>query len=139
MPYKILPHTADWMVEATGNTLEEAFAEAARGAFEVICPPDEVRKAQSFPIKVQAKRLMSLLYEFIEELIVLTDTEGFLLNSLSDMKIVQNEDGFTLTAIAWGDHYKNYDVKSAIKSMTYSDMLIKEEQGKYRVRITVDI
>lgn len=139
MSYIILPHTADWMVEARGLTLEEAFVEAALGSFEVIINPGEVKPILEFKIDVKAKRLMSLLYEFIEELIVLTDTEGFLLNTVEDVKISEENGDFTLTGIARGDHYKNYEVKTAIKSMTYSDMIIKEENGEYIVRVTVDI
>ena len=139
MPYTILPHTADWMVEATGKTLEEAFCEAAKGAFEVVIDPKLVDEKISYSIDVTAKRKMTLLYEFIEQLIILQDTKGFILHEVKQMRMTQQGEEFHLTCTVVGDHHKNYDTHSAIKSMTYSDMLIKEEKGKVTVRLTVDI
>jgi len=127
------------MVEASGTTLEEAFCEAAKGAFEVVIPWQQVKDKLAFPVKISAKRLMSLLYEFIEQIIILQDTKGFLLHAVHNMTILQQGDEFHLTCTLVGDKGEEYDTHSAIKSMTYSDMLIKEEKGKVTIRLTVDI
>nr|MCK4929639.1 archease [Nanoarchaeota archaeon] len=55
------------------------------------------------------------------------------------MKIKQEKNNYSLQCIALGDNYKNYEVKGNIKSVTYSEMLIKKEEKGFVVEVVLDI
>jgi SHS2 domain-containing protein len=156
--FEFLEHTADVKFRAYGKNLEEAFENAALATFEIMTPIKKVKPKQKKTIKVEAKKKRSLLYDFLEELIVLTDTEGFLLSKVKSLKITerkgsngQNNKGndeeskkgkaplFQLKAVVVGDAGGQYDVSTYIKAVTYSDMFIKEEPGKVVIQVVHDI
>jgi SHS2 domain-containing protein len=78
----------------------------------------------------------SLLYDFLEQLVVLLN-EGFLLHHVSMIKI---EKETSLKATVVGDMIdEKYDVNSEVKAITYHDMEVKKLKGKYMIQVIVDI
>lgn len=136
--YEYLDHTADLKIRAYGKTLEEAFANAALAGFDFLTDTTKVEKKIKKKIKISASRVESLLYDFLEELLFLTDTAGFILSEIKDMKIKEDK-AFTLECTALGDHYKKYDVKGNIKSVTYSEMLIDKKPDEFVIEVVLDI
>ena len=139
MKYEYLDHTADLKIRAYGNTLEEAFINTAIGAFNFLTDTSKVKKKIEKKINITANRIESLLYDFLEELLFMLDTEGFILAEIKDMKIREGEGVFSLECVALGDNYKKYDVKGNIKSVTYSEMSIKRDKGEYVIEVVLDI
>ena len=80
--FKFLEHTADAKFQAFGKNLEEAFSNAALAMFSVITNTRKVKENVSHDIECSSKDLKSLLYDFLEELVFLIDTENFLLNKV---------------------------------------------------------
>jgi SHS2 domain-containing protein len=139
MKYEYLKHTADLKVRAYGKTLEEAFANVAIGGFDFLTDTTKIKKKAEKKISIKSKRIEALLYDFLEELLFLLDTESFIISDFKDMKIKQAKDKFELTCVAQGDSYKNYDVKGDIKAITYSEMLIKKEKTGFVIEAVFDI
>ena len=139
MKYKYLDHTADAKFQAFGKSLEEAFVNAALAAFNIIVKTDDVKPEIVKEIKVKANKKESLLYDFLEELFFLLDTEGFVLNKIEDVEIKEEKKAFHLHAKALGDSYKNYEVHGNLKSVTYNDMFIKEEKDNVTVQVVIDL
>ena len=80
------------------------------------------------------------LYDFLERLLFLLDTEGFLLHSIDEIKIEKTKKGYKLEADANGDLADHsYETKGNIKSATYSDMGIKQEDNYCEVIFVLDI
>ena len=139
MKYKYLEHTADAKFQAYGKTLKEGFINAALAMFNILFDPREVKPNIKKKIKISARKKESLLYDFLEELLFLLDTEGFLLNKIERMKISFDKEDYTLECVVYGDSHKDYDMRGNIKSITYNDMFIKEEEGKVVLQVVVDI
>ena len=139
MKYKYIDHTADLKVRAYGKTLEEAFANAAIGGFDFLTDTSKIKKKIEKKITIKSKRVEALLYDFIEQLLFLLDTEGFIISGFKDMKIKEANDDFELTCIAQGDSYKNYEVKGDIKSITYSEMGVHKEKAGFVIDVVLDI
>jgi SHS2 domain-containing protein len=143
MKYEYLKHTADLKVRAYGKTLEEAFANVAIGGFDFLTDTAKIKKKVEKKISITSKRLESLLYDFIEELLFLLDTEGFIISGFKDMKIAEGKDkdkgNYSLKCVALGDSYKSYQVKGDIKAITYSEMSIKKEKNGFEVIVILDI
>ena len=135
-PYEFLPHTADVRVVARGKDLAEAFGNAAYAVTDVVVDHTSIEKKVERKIVVESENRESLLYDFLEEFIVLVDSEGFLLAEVIDLVIEGNK----LKATVTGDTYSDkYETKTHVKAMTYQEMSIVEDSEGVEIRFIVDI
>ncbi|MBT4351506.1 archease [archaeon] len=139
MKFRYLDHTADIKFQAYGDSLEEAFSNSALAMYNSIVDIDNVKPVLKFKVNSKAKKLMTLLYEFMEELIILLDTEGFIATKINTLTINEDDQGYEIHATLSGDEAKNYETHGDIKAMTYSDMEIKEKDGKFMIQVVLDI
>jgi len=134
MKFKFLEHRADAKFQAFGKSLEESFSNAALAMTSVMTDYNKIKPKIKHKIKIKGSDKKSLLYNFLEQLLILLDTEKFLLHKIRNIKI----DGNELTAELIGDKFNNqYDIKINIKAVTYNEMEIKEKP--YMVQVVVDI
>ena len=77
MSYKTLEHATDAIIEVTASNLEEAFQIAGISVIETILDISKVEEKDSKNLIVKGKDLKYLLYNWLEEMIILTITEGF--------------------------------------------------------------
>jgi SHS2 domain-containing protein len=139
MKYEYINHTADLKVRAYGKTLEEAFANVAIGGFDFLTDTTKIKKKIEKKISIKSKRIEALLYDFLEELLFLLDTESFIISGFKGMKIKQAKDNFELTGVAQGDNYKKYEIKGDIKAITYSEMKIEQKNNQVIIQLVFDI
>ena len=136
MKYEFLPHTADVKFRAYGKTMEEAFSNAALALAEVITDYNKVEPNIEKTIEVESEDEKALLYDFLEQFIVLLDSENFLLNSVKEIKIEDNK----LKAVVVGDTtLEKYETETHIKAVTYQEMEIKKEKGQYMLQVVLDL
>jgi len=138
MKYTFLEHTADAKFQAFGKTLEEAFTHAAEAMFKVMVDPEQIKKLVTHDIFAEGADQKALLYNFLEELLVLMDAEQFLLHSVSDVSITEKDGLFSITATAIGDSGEKYESHGQVKAVTYNDMEITKEKDGYIVQVVVD-
>ncbi len=137
--YKFFEHTADFKFESYGKDLEEAFANAALALANVVIEVNEVDLNEEKTIEIQAEDLKSLLYDFLEKFLYLSDTEHFVAGKVNSLKIMKGK-GFRLTATVTGDRgLEKYNYKRHVKAVTYNDMVIEEKPGNVLIRVVVDI
>lgn len=129
--FEYLEHMADKKFRAYGTNLEEQFTNAAYAMANILVDPKTVKPVKEFSFECTAKRTESLLYDFLEQFLILIDTESFMLAKIKKLEIKNNR----LKATVLGDNYKNYEVPGDIKAITYNDMEITD---KY-VQVVVDI
>lgn len=132
--FEFLEHTADVKFQAWGKTIEEAFSGCALAISRTLCKED-IKKKKVYRIKVFGQDNESLLYNFIEELLYLVDTENFLPAKVKEIKIKDNN----LVAKIIGDNSEKYEIKNYIKSPTYNDMFVKKEKDKWVVQVVIDV
>lgn len=139
MQYKFLPHTADVKFQAFGKTLEEAFENCAYALTDTIAELKDIKPKVEKNIKIESESQESLLYDFLEQFLILLDSESFLLSKIKDLKIIKNKK-IKLQATLIGDtHPEKYEIKTYIKAMTYQEMFIKQEKGKFIIQVILDI
>lgn len=137
-----LPHTADVLIEAWGESLEEAFEYAALGVFEVMTDTSRVQTRTEVEITARGLDLEALLYDWVEQLIVTFDTRQLLLSKFRVEEIARNREGvWHLKAKAWGEEYdpERHESRTLVKAMTYHLMEIGRESGCFKLRFVVDI
>lgn len=77
--YEFIDHTADVVIRAFGDTLEDAFAEAAHGLFDIITDSAPVERQRKIEFSVEAIDRESLLVNFLSQLIVIHEIERLVL------------------------------------------------------------
>lgn len=136
MKFKFLEHTADVKFQAYGKTIEESFKNSALAMAKAMYEGTITAK-KTVKIKVKGKDFESLLYNFLEELIVLMDSKGFFVADIKKIKI--NKDKFQLEAEVSGDHAKNYNVSLDVKAITYNEMFVRKKKGKWVCQVVLDV
>jgi len=127
MKYEFLEHTSDAKFKAYGKSFEECFANAAEAMTKVMIDPEKVEDKITKSVQVSGTDLKQLLYNFLEELLFLLDTQNFLLHKVRDIKITPKGKGYFLTANLSGDAVDDkYELETGIKAVTYMDMEVKE-------------
>jgi SHS2 domain-containing protein len=138
--YKFSKHTADAKFKAFGKTLDEAFKNAALAMFSLMVDSKEIEGKITKDIWIkEADDQKSLLYKWLEELLFLFDTKGFLVKDVRMLR-VKDKGKFELMAKVVGDTFKEqYELHGDVKAVTYHDMEIKKEKGKFSVRVVLDL
>ncbi len=137
--YDFLPHTADAKYRAYGKTLEDAFANAALAMTSVMVDPVSVKPMIKKDIVLEAEDKESLLYEWLESLLVFLDSEDFVLSDVESIRISDSGKGFSLEAVVFGDAMSDiYDLFGFVKAVTYNDMSIENKDGHWQVTVVVD-
>ncbi len=135
--FKFLEHTADIQFQAFGKTVEEMFGNASLAMFNSMYD-GKVKAKKTVKVKASGKDYESLLYNFLEELLVLFDGEGFFLSKVKSLKITK-WDGFKLEAEVVGDDAKNYELHIDVKAITYHSMFVKQEGKKWVGQVVLDV
>lgn len=136
MTYKYLKHTADVKFLATGKTLASAFISSAYATIDIVTNHKKVKGLVEHKISIKSEDTKSLLYDFLEKIIVLIDTDGFLLHEVKDLQISEN----TLNCVFVGDkNNDSYMIDKAVKAVTYQEMEIKKEKNIYLIQCVIDI
>lgn len=135
MKYKFLPHTADIKFRAYGATLNNAFENAGLAMFSAMYK-GKIGKSEKKIIKASGKDLESLLYNFLEQLIILLDSKNFF---VSNIKVKVNQKAMKLVAEVYGDDAGKYSIGLDVKAVTYNDMFVKKVAGKWVCQVVVDV
>jgi SHS2 domain-containing protein len=132
--------TADVAIEATGKTLEKAFAEAAVAMFEVQTNTKKIKPAISKEIRIKSEDKKSLLFDWLSRLIYLRDVEKMFFSKF-DVNIKEVEGKFRLVAKAYGEKIdsKRHTLKIEVKGVSYTLMEIEEKPEKCRIRVILDV
>ena len=147
LKYDYFDVTADIGFYAYGKSLEEAYENAGLAMFNVITDIKKVKKQQSKEFEIVSVVLVSLLYDYLEELLFLQDTEFLFFSdfNINIEKIVDENssslENYKLTCSAYGEEI-NWDVhthKSEVKAITFHKMCVKEDDGVFKLRTILDL
>jgi SHS2 domain-containing protein len=134
-----LEHTADAKFQAFGATLEQAFANAALAVASLMWDPEGVSASHTEEVRVSGNDLKQLLMAFLEEILFLLETRGFLLHAAEDVRIRSGEQGLELLAVLKGDEgVGKYETFGDVKAVTYNDMEIETGDAPM-VQVVVDM
>lgn len=136
--YEYLSHTAEAKFAAYGKTLEEAFCSAALALENIMVKTATVKAVNKKLFSVKAKNVQALLYDFLQQLLILFDSEGFVLHTVA-VKIAEQKGMYTLTATLSGDKANKYEILSGVKSVTYHEMEIVEDKKGWKIVVVVDV
>ncbi len=129
--FRLIEHTADTGLVAYGETLSSAFASAAYGLFSIITDLRKVRDKESRIVEINEESYEALLYEWLNYLIYLFDTEMLLLKRFDIIEFRDNH----LKAICRGEKYDHsrHRLKIGVKAATYHQLEVDKEKNQVQV------
>jgi SHS2 domain-containing protein len=134
MKFKFIEHTADIQFQAFGNSLEEVFKNSALAMSKSILDKN-LKGTIKKSVEAKGRDNERLLYDFLEELLILFDSENFLITDVKKIKIKDNE----LKADVVGVSAEKYEMDNHIKSVTYNNMFVKKEKNKWITQVVLDV
>ncbi len=129
--FKLIEHTADVGLIAYGETLAEAFANAAYGLFSIIAELDAVQETESRRVEIVEEDWEGLLFEWLNSLIYFFDVDMILFKRFDIMDL----DGSHLKATCYGEKYdpSRHHLKTGVKSATYHMLTVDREKNQVQV------
>jgi len=135
--FRLLDHTADLGILVYGKDLEELFSNAGEAFFDIITDLRRVRERTERIIRVGSSNLEDLMVQWLGELLYVHDVDGLLFRSFF---IDELRDG-SLKARARGEAFdgKRHVINTEIKAVTYHQIEVKKEKGRWRARVIFDL
>mgnify|MGYP001454392685 FL=1 len=139
--FEFLEHTADVYIRAHGKTMEEAYENAALAMFETITDTDQVVPSEADSIEVEAEDQYALLYNWLEALLVNSETKGMLYSKFQINSWKETAENFKIKAKIWGEKFdpQKHLQKVAVKAVTYHRMVIIREMDRVILELILDI
>ncbi len=134
--YETFDHEADIGIRGFGNTVEEAFENAAVALYSVVVNVDAVKAITRRDISVSAPDIELLFVEWLNALLSLSDVERMVFSRFH-VKV----EGAALRGSAWGEALDRvrHEPKVEAKGATYHMLAVKNEGGRYVAQCVVDV
>jgi SHS2 domain-containing protein len=138
--FRYLDHMTDVIVEAFGNTLEDAFANSARGLVNAMFELSEVIPNMEIKIYADGYDLESLLYNWLEKIILVMLIDNIIISNLK-VNISERNGYYSIIGVATGEHIdlEKHHYKIEIKAVTYHEMTIKQDCTGVTIRFLLDL
>ena len=135
--FEILDHTADIGIIVHGENLKALFENAGEAFFHLITDLRKVRRRTERRINLGGESLDRLMVDWLSELLYLHDVENLLFKGFNVESV--GEDG--LRAIVKGEPFQEgvHVIKTEVKAVTYHQIEVRQENGRWRVQIIFDL
>jgi SHS2 domain-containing protein len=132
---------ADVAFEATGGSASELFTAAAGAVMETMVDPETVGSSWHRIIERQDGDPASLLFEWLSYLVYLKDAEGVLFHRTSARVDRDTAGGWRLRGELVGESIdpQRHERRSDVKAVTKHQYDVREEDGRWRARVVLDI
>ena len=135
--YTIFNHISDLGIEVTGSDLFSLFENSGVALFDLITNLNQVEVREYRHIFLKGDDIDLLLRDWLGELLYLSIVDEFLFKSFD----IEGISDFSLKAKAWGEKFdpERHIIKREIKSVTYHQLKVTCNKGKWRARFVLDI
>jgi len=136
-PYETFEHTADIGLLARGRSAEELLVHAAEGLVNLIVDPEGLREETHLQVSLTAPDREALLVAWLNELLYLLDTQGFLPRRCRITRLSDTD----LTAELVGEAVdpKRHSVRRMVKAATYHGLRVDHVDGQWEARVILDL
>lgn len=136
MSYEILDHKADEKFRARGENLEEAFRSSVEAFADIVRGNSGM---YHHDVKVEAENLEALLFDFLDKLILLQDTEQVVVGGVEQFELEKLDDSYRIEATVLTDKITRGMSPMHVKAPTYSEMKAEYEDGEWVLEAVLDI
>ena len=134
--YEYLEHTADTKFRAYGENREETFTNAALAMMNVMVDTSKVKAISTKHITATGDDMPALLQNFLEQFLILLDSENLFLVEVKKITIKGDRGDYTLSAEVAADDAGKYEtIGPQVKAVTYNNMIVEDKM----VQVVLDI
>jgi SHS2 domain-containing protein len=137
MSYRVLSHTADTGIEATGDSLSSLVTELATGMFSLVAtiePSAAVRWAQ---VRVESATPEDLVVDTLSELVYLSEIEDLVFCAF---KVDSSRGPLAISVEAGGVPVAAVEPSGPpIKAVTYHRLVVEEREDGWYGRVYFDV
>jgi len=135
--YKLLDHTADIGIIASGRDISEAFVNAAYAMFDILTDVGKIEATDDFALQVSAENVAELLVAWLDELLYRYETERFICNRF----VISDMNDTSLHASVFGEKIDpaRHEIKTEIKSVTYHQLKVEKTDDGWKVQVVFDV
>ena len=140
--FRYLDHIADVGIEVIAETLNDLYCTAAQALTKLFMDDSSVDQGETRTITLHAQDNESLLFQWLNEILFLFDSEGFILKEVYQIEIAMTaENMFKLEASLAGERFnpERHQVRTYVKAATYHHLSITSELSSFRARIFLDV
>ena len=140
-PIEWLDHTADMGFRATGDSIGDAFCEAARALFSLMFAVEEIRPLVEHRIEVSAPSLSELLVEWLSELLAQKDLTQLVFSQFNVTISGNSVSGFCAVGHALGEilDRRRHRPGTEIKGISYRGLDVSCHDELCVVQVIVDV
>ena len=135
--FEILDHTADIGLVIYGENLKALFGNAGEAFFHLITDLRKVRRRIERRINIGGESLDRLMVDWLSQLLYLHDVENLLFKGFKVESVGKNG----LKAIVKGEPFREgiHVIKTEVKAVTYHQIEVRQENGRWRAQIILDL
>jgi len=135
--FEYFEHLADMGIIGWGETLVEAFEEAAKAMFNLMVEISQVQPKERIPVRCQGKDNEEIFIEWLNDLLAEADINGMVFCRFS----IDSLEGGKLLGWAEGEEFDplRHKPKVEVKAATYSGLATGEMDGQFFARCVVDL
>ncbi|TBH20742.1 archease [Thermus thermamylovorans] len=139
MVVRPLDHTADVGFALEAESLEDLFQAALQGLLLAMFQSPPKGGSRHRRIALEAEDLETLLVRYLNELIYLVQTKGFV-PGRARVRVEPKEGGYRLEAALLGEPFQEgFGFQGEVKSATFHGLQVAEEGGRWRARVILDV
>jgi SHS2 domain-containing protein len=135
--HRLLEHTADMGIEASGETPEELFAQAAYALLEIIASTPQAAAREERTVTLTAADPEELLVNWLNEVLYLFENQRFFPVDFE----IEEVRGNRLLARVSGEPFdpQRHLVEREVKAVTYHQLRLEKSDGMWCARVYVDL
>jgi SHS2 domain-containing protein len=135
--FEVLDHTADIGLIVYGEDLKTLFENAGEAFFHLITDLKKVKRRVEKRIEIKGENLERLMVDWLSELLYLHDVENLLFKGFKVESV--GEGG--LKARVKGEPFQEgvHVIKTGVKAVTYHQIEVRKENGRWRAQIIFDL
>jgi SHS2 domain-containing protein len=130
--YEWVEHTAELELRVEAASPEEVFADATAALGELLGEGSAGAVAQAVAVEVVAFDAPALLAEYLEELVFLAETRGFVPDRLAELEVA----GESLRAVVEG---RLGAAPPVVKAVTYHRLSMAPRDGRWHATVVLDV
>ena len=133
------PGFGDLAIQLKGDTLEEVFTDAAIGLYSSIVELDDVTPSKTKDINLEATNPEQLLFNWLEELILLKDSELFVAKEIE--VVIKKTKTYKLEATLQGEKINSskHELKHDVKAITMHEFKLQKKKNTFQGMVVFDL
>lgn len=132
--FREIEHPADLALSIWGRTEEEMLTQGAAAVVDRLTEGAPVDDVEERRVELSALDREDRLVRFLNEVIVLAIVEGFL---VARAEVRLRDDG--LSAVLRGEPRAHGKIAAELKSATYHDLRITDDEGRVSSLVVIDV